>query len=101
MSSLIPKIIEQAEYELDEAFEYYEYELSGLGKQFINSFNHAINRIITHPTAWTCIKENVRKCRLDKFPFDIIYALEEEFVVIVAISHHHRKPFYWIERLSD
>lgn len=101
MSSLILKIIEQAEHELDDAFDYYENELPGLGIKFINSFKHAINRIITHPTAWTCIEENVRKCRLDKFPFDIIYALEEKFIIVVAISHHHRKPFYWIERLGN
>lgn len=41
MSSLLLKIIEQAENELDDAFEYYENELPGLGIKFINSFRHA------------------------------------------------------------
>jgi len=100
MSNFILKIIEQAELELDDAFEYYENELSGLGIKFINSFRHAINRIISHPLAWTYIQDNVRKCRLDKFPYDIIYAIEEEFLIIIAISHHQRKPFYWIDRLD-
>ena len=94
------KIIKPAELELDDAFQYYENELFGLGSKFINSFRHAINRIISHPSAWTCIQDNVRKCRLDKFPFDIIYAIEEKMIVIIAISHHHRKPYYWIDRLK-
>ena len=100
MSNLILKIIEPAELELDDAFQYYENELCGLGSKFIDSFRHAINRIISHPSAWICIHDNVRKCRLDKFPFDIIYAIEEEFIIIIAISHHHRKPYYWIDRLE-
>ena len=101
MSSIKIKIIEQAEYELDDAFEYYENELSGLGTKFINSFRHAINRIINHPTAWKCLQDNVRKCRLEKFPFDIIYAIEREYIVIIAVSHHHRRPFYWIDRIEN
>jgi toxin ParE2 len=69
------KIIEPAELELDDSYEYYENEPRGLGKKFIEDFRNTLNRIITFPEAWTTIKDNVRKCFLKKFPYSIIYAL--------------------------
>ena len=39
------KIIEPAEIELHDAFEYYEIQNPGLGKKFIEEFNKGISRI--------------------------------------------------------
>lgn len=58
------KIIEPAEIELDEAYEYYERELEGLGDRFLHDFRNAVNRIIQFPLAWSLILDNVRKCKL-------------------------------------
>lgn len=43
------KILEQAELELDDAYDYYEYELEGLGRKFLfhvkkNSLNNTPKR---------------------------------------------------------
>jgi len=40
------KIIEPAEIELNDAFEYYENELEDLGYRFLEEFNDAVNRIL-------------------------------------------------------
>lgn len=69
------KIIEEAELELDDAFDYYEYELEGLGKRFLEEFKRGIKRIVNHPYAWSPIQDNVRKCVLKKFPYNITYAM--------------------------
>ena len=94
------KIIEPAELELNDAYEYYENELKGLGDRFIMSFRSAVNRILQYPEAWTLIEGNVRKCLLDTFPYYIIYAVSNDFIVILSIAHQHRKPDYWIDRLD-
>ncbi len=94
------KIIEPAEIELNDAFEYYENELDGLGYRFIDEFNDAVNRILKHPHAWSSVKNNVRKCILKKFPFKIIYAIHDKLIVILAIAHQRRHPDYWIDRLN-
>ena len=94
------KIIEPAELELEDAFNYYENELIGLGTKFIQSFRNATKRILNFPLAWAAVLDDIRKCNLEKFPYTIIYAIENDTIIILAISHHHRKPFYWIDRYS-
>ncbi|MBN2012608.1 type II toxin-antitoxin system RelE/ParE family toxin [candidate division KSB1 bacterium] len=95
------KIIEPAELELDDTFEYYEYESIGLGHSFLDEFRKGVKRILAHPYAWNLIQDNVRKCVLNKFPYTIVYAIEENLIIILAIAHQHRRPDYWIDRLSD
>ena len=101
MSKIKFKIIEPAEMELDDAFDYYEYELAGLGQKFLVEFRKGVKRILAHPSAWSPIQENVRKCVLKKFPYTIVYAIEENLIIILAVAHQHRLPDYWIDRLSD
>lgn len=95
------EIIEPAEIELDDAYEYYEYEIEGLGKNFLDEFKKGISRIVLHPLAWSRIQENIRKCVLKKFPYNIIYAIDDDAIIILAVSHQHRHPEYWIDRLKD
>lgn len=95
------KIITEAELELDDAYDYYEYELEGLGKRFLEEFKRGVNRILNHPYAWSLVQDNVRKCVLKKFPYNIIYAIEENLIIILAIAHQHRKPYYWIDRRNQ
>jgi len=93
------KIIEPAELELNDAFEFYEAQTPGLGKRFIEEFNKGIVRIRQHPESWPRIRDNIRKCILNKFPYTIFYAVEPKLVIITAVAHQRRKPDYWIDRL--
>ncbi len=99
MSSMKFKIIEPAESELDDAFEFYEYELPGLGLKFIDEFRKGVKRILAYPYAWSPVQDNVRKCVLKKFPYNIV-SVEPDRIVILAIAHQRRKPDYWIDRIS-
>lgn len=49
MNKFQKKILEQAELELDDAFDYYEYQLPGLGKRFLEEFSKCVKRILSHP----------------------------------------------------
>ncbi len=40
-----------AQLELDDAFEYYESHLLGLGTRFISEVNAGLQRVISHPTS--------------------------------------------------
>jgi len=84
-----------AKQELDAAVLYYDLEQQGLGERFKTEVRTAIDRIRTYPDAWTMIRPDIRKCILHKFPYSVLYALEGEQILIIAIAHHHRKPEYW------
>ena len=85
-----------ASLELEDAIAFYETELAGLGFRFKEEIKSSVLRIKEHPEAWSIEKGEVRKVLLHRFPYKILYAIEKEKIIILAIAHQHRKPNYWI-----
>jgi len=50
-----------AKAELDDAAEYYEFEVAGLGSQFKEQVKTGIRRICEHPAAWPKERGYVRR----------------------------------------
>ena len=86
-----------AEYE--EATHYYAEQQSNLDLRFISSIEHAIELILAAPTRWRTFNEDVRRCLTSIFPYGILYTVEPDFVLIVAVMHCSREPGYWKHRL--
>jgi plasmid stabilization system protein ParE len=91
--------LEPAKQELEEVVAYYEQQREGLGEEFALEFKSALQRILNHPLAWTTLSKNIRRCRTNRFPYGIVYNLQGDDIVIVAVMHLHRKPGYWKDRL--
>ena len=87
-----------AKQELEDAIHYYELEYSGLGKRFKEEVRRATLRIAEYPEAWSVERGEVRKCLLHKFPYKLLYSIEEYLIFVIAVAHQHRKPDYWVER---
>jgi len=90
----------EAKAELDDAVEYYELQLKGLGMTFKDVARSTIKRVATFPTAWTTIRPSIRRCIMHKFPYNVLYSIEADCILIIAIAHHHRNPNYWIDRVK-
>jgi plasmid stabilization system protein ParE len=90
-----------ARLELDDATEYYDLEQPGLGKRFRNEVKQGIRRIRDYPIAWSKEKGDVRRYVLHKFPYKILYSIEDGYIYIIAIAHGHRRPNYWIDRILN
>jgi hypothetical protein len=94
------RLLEIAETELDEAVIFYNSEQPGLGADFIVEFVNSLDRIKAYPKAWNPFTQNTRRCQLRRFPYGIVYQIFETGILVVAISHLHREPGYWQERLT-
>ncbi len=88
---------ELARAELIDAIAYYEMEVPGLGETFKDEVASATMRISHFPQAWSIERGDVRKCIMHKFPYKVLYSIEEDHILIIAIAHQHRKPDYWID----
>jgi plasmid stabilization system protein ParE len=87
-----------AKLELEDAIAYYELEHSGLGFKFKEEVQKNIERIIKFPQASSIERGEIRKSLFHKFPYKILYSIESDHIIIIALAHQHRKPDYWIER---
>jgi plasmid stabilization system protein ParE len=81
--------------ELRETISYYEDVRPGLGTQFRDEIYATIRRIEHHPEAWSRLSTNTRRCRTSRFPYGVIYQVDEDDLIVVAIAHLHREPGYW------
>ncbi len=91
-----------AQKELDEAVEWYNQQAPDLGLRFLGEVNMSLSRIADYPFSCAEIKPDIRRCLVNKFPYGLIYRQDkdEEFIVIIAISHLHRRPGYWHDRIK-
>lgn len=93
-------ILDEASAELDDAFQYYEYEQENLGYRFISKFADALELIKFYPSGWHPLSQKVRRCLIKSFPYGIIYQVREEEIIIVAVANLHQKPNYWVDRIK-
>ena len=77
---------------------YYEDERVGLGSEFVQDVESAIQMILVYPSAFPVIGADVRRCMLRRFPYGIMYATLDETVVVIAVAHAKRPPGYWQSR---
>jgi len=94
------EIHELAALEFDEAIEWYELQSKGLGKRFKNSVTDQLKKVKQNPDWFLIEAENIYKAYIPKFPYKVVYTIDKERIIVWAIAHMHRKPWYWQSRMS-
>ena len=93
------RFLEIAKIELDEAIQYYNSEVPGLGRDFLSEVLNAPDRIGRFPEAWRLCSKRTRRCQTRRFPYGIIYQIRHDEILVVAVTSLHKKPGYWKDRL--
>jgi plasmid stabilization system protein ParE len=88
-----------ANKELDDAVAWYNEQADGLGKDFLDELDRVVRRAVAFPLSCPEIAPGLRRCLLARFPYGLIYGLEDDMIVVVAVAHLHRKPRYWADRI--
>lgn len=68
--------------------------------KFVSAVEEAIGRIVESPNRWRVVDEDVRRCLTRVFPFGILYTIEADYLLIIAIMHFSRAPGYWKSRIT-
>lgn len=93
------RFLSPAQSEVDDAVVWYDSQSRSLGTKFLDELDRTIRRIVAFPLASTIIEEDLRRCLLSRFPYGIIYGVDSDTVIVIAVAHLHREPRYWIDRL--
>jgi plasmid stabilization system protein ParE len=93
------RFLEAAQREVDDAVAWYDEREEDLGRDFLDELDRVIRRVKSFPLASTEIEPGIRKCLLARFPYGLIYGIDEDLIIVIAVSHLHRQPRYWIDRL--
>jgi toxin ParE1/3/4 len=90
--------------ELSSSALWYDDQRRGLGHDLINEAWEVIGRIRATPESFGRFefysgRDEVRRARLSRFPYSVIFLVEPQCIRILAFAPHKRRPLYWLNRL--
>lgn len=84
-----------AAVEVVAAREWYEARSPSAAKAFAGEFDRAMATIVEAPHRWPKDKHGLHRYLLHRFPFSIVYRMEDRGIRVIAVAHGHRRPRYW------
>ena len=92
----------EARAEFKEATLYYSEKSRTLAAAFYAEIEYAIEGIAQNPLLYNVVDdEDVRRCLTKRFPYAILYTIDDHYILILAAMHCSREPSYWKHRLSE
>lgn len=100
------RILEEAAEEAAEAAAWYEKERPGLGIDFSEAVEAAIDLIEEDilplfPMTGEAGIKGAKRLILKRFPYDIVTIEKSHEVLVIAFAHQSRKPGYWRDRIKS
>jgi plasmid stabilization system protein ParE len=98
----VPKTLiltEDAQQDLDDAYQWYQEQNHGLGQEFIRCVDAKLSEISRNPLHHQIVyNDRVHRALTSRFPFSIYFVNEEETITVFAILHQRRSPESWKTR---
>ena len=88
----------EAEAELVAAAEFYDTNSPGLGLDFIAEVQRATRALATYPRVGRRFSKRLHRALVRRFPYGLLYRIESDEVLVVAVAHVRRRPRYWLGR---
>lgn len=85
--------------EVADAAAYYIKHNPKAAKGFFLALDSGVDLLAKHPYAGRSTRFGARRLTLQKYPYDLVYRLHDEGVLVTAVAHHRRKPWYWADRM--
>jgi hypothetical protein len=94
----------EASDELAEAAVWYEGKREGLGLEFLEAVDAALEFIGRFAQAGSPVplvpKDlPIRRVPVRRFPFHVVYLEMSNAIRVLAFAHDHRRPGYWLSRI--
>jgi plasmid stabilization system protein ParE len=90
----------EARLEYRDSAAFYAAARPGLGAEFTREVESVIGQICDAPERWRLFEQDARRCLTRRFPFAVLYTIEADYILIVAVMHGSRKPGYWHQRIE-
>ena len=81
-----------SEYDINDAYYWYESQLKGLGDDFLDEVSSCLHKLKTHPQLFGLTTNDYRKVVPKKFPYILLFKIIEDTVVVYAVFHTSRHP---------
>ena len=98
------RIHEETLAEIDATAAWYDSQRAGLDLEFLAELRSTLATLRASPARSTPDREapadaHVRRQRLHRFPYAVVFAETTTEYVVIAVMHLRRRPGYWRSRL--
>ena len=94
------RLLISAEQEMFDAACYYELQAVGLGQDFLDTVEMLLRDIVDFPESWPIVLDDIRRRLIRRFPYSLLYRIDPDEIVVLAVMHQKRHPSYWLARKS-
>ena len=88
----------QADQEVQSARQWYEEQRPGLGSEFAQRIDEAIERVASNPLAFPAVHGETRRVVVRRFPYGVYFLVLADQIVVTAVMHGRRHPRRWQSR---
>ena len=92
------KISPFAEMDIMESVSYYDERKPRLGNDFLEEVNSTFTYITRNSKIFPFETRHFQKAIIKRFPFTVIFLVEEQISYIIAVFHNRRNPEELVER---
>ena len=93
------RFFEEAAEEIEHERRWYRDRSESAEASFLREVDHALDVVIEAPHRWPRHLSGTRRYVFRRFPFSLVYFLEGDVVVVVAVANDQKRPGYWRSRL--
>jgi toxin ParE1/3/4 len=80
----------KAKADIRRAAKWYEYQRTGLGKEFVAEVDAALARIQANPKEYEIVHREIRHAILHRFPYGVFYRVRTAKISVFAVLHLKR-----------
>lgn len=97
----LPLIVNpEAEADLAEAKAWYDAQRLGLGDELLDRVREVFDRLRSTPHLYGKVFQELRLALVGRFPYMVLYRVDEDQFTVVAVYHTRRNPRGWQERAT-
>lgn len=95
------RLSEEAEADVRDSYLWYEQQKVDLGEEFLMALDAAEKTIVRNPRASRIrFKKKVRAHVVDRFPYLILYIIEQDDINVISVFNTHQHPGKWKQRIK-
>ncbi|MFV8375304.1 type II toxin-antitoxin system RelE/ParE family toxin [Flavobacterium sp. LB1P71] len=74
------------------AYEFYESRRKNLGERFLDELENCYKSIVLNYTTYKVVHKKYRQAVVKKFPFVVLYSVDEKDIIITAVFSTNKNP---------
>lgn len=94
------RLSDPAARELHRTADWYEENEPDLGVRFLNAVTECFHRMSADPESFPAdqASRDCRRCPVSGFPYQVLFDVNDQEIVVLAVAHNHRRAGYWRRR---